>query len=106
EPKLAAHEPESKPKDAAAEEQAAVKAIRAYRVEAGGQKYQLLRGEFHRHTEISWDGGPDGSLEDMFRYAIDCAGFDWIGCGDHGNGPRREDSGGVIQKMTDTQHLP
>ena len=33
----------------------------------------LLRGEFHRHTEISWDGGPDGSLEDMFRYAIDAA---------------------------------
>src|SRR5262249_23408387 len=106
EPKLAAHEPESKPKDAAAEEQAAVKAIRAYRVEAGGQKYQLLRGEFHRHTEISWDGGPDGSLEDMFRYAIDCAGMDWIGNGDHDNGAGREYSWWLIQKMTDAYHVP
>jgi hypothetical protein len=106
EPKLAAIEPGNKPKDAAAEEQAAVKAIRAFRVEAGGQKYQLLRGEFHRHTEISWDGGPDGSLEDMFRYAIDCAGFDWIGCGDHDNGAGREYCWWLTQKLTDAYHVP
>ncbi len=49
-------------------------ACRDYRIETGGKKYQLLRGEFHRHTEISWDGGADGSLEDMFRYAIDARG--------------------------------
>jgi len=41
-----------------------VKRIRDYRIEAGGKKYQLLRGEFHRHTEWSMDGGDDGSLEE------------------------------------------
>src|SRR5205085_1126596 len=73
EPKLVAHEggsPKQGPITAAGEEVAAIKRIRSYRVESEGKKYQLLRGEFHRHTEISWDGGPDGSLEDMFRYAI------------------------------------
>src|SRR5262249_31224959 len=75
--KLVAHEPGKKDDKKFKEEQAAVKRMRDYRIESGGKKYQFLRGEFHRHTEISWDGGPDGSLEDMFRYAIDCAGMDW-----------------------------
>ena len=79
--------------------QEAVKRIRDYRIEAGGKKYQLLRGEFHRHTEISWDGGPDGSLEDMFRYAIDAAALDWIGNGDHDNGAGREYPWWLTQKF-------
>ena len=32
--------------------------MRDYRIEAGGKTYRLLRGDFHRHTEISMDGGP------------------------------------------------
>ena len=84
----------------------AVKRIRDYRIEAGGKKYQLLRGEFHRHTEISWDGGPDGSLEDMFRYAIDAAAMDWIGNGDHDNGAGREYSWWLMQKFTDAYTSP
>ena len=32
------------------------------------------------------DGGADGSLEDMWRYAIDAAALDWIGNNDHDNG--------------------
>ncbi len=75
--------------DAAKDEKEAVKRIRDYRIEAGGKKYQLLRGDFHRHTEISWDGGPDGSLEDFFRYSIDAAAFDWVACTDHDNGAGR-----------------
>jgi hypothetical protein len=89
----------------AKDEQAAVKRIRDYRIEAGSKKYQLLRGEFHRHTEISWDGGPDGSLEDMFRYAIDAAAMDWIGNGDHDSGAGREYSWWLIQKFTDAYHV-
>ena len=50
-------------------EAADVARVRAYRLEAGGKSYRLLRGEFHRHTEISPDGGGDGALEDMWRYA-------------------------------------
>lgn len=68
EPKLAPHDPGKKDPRLVAEakaEQEAIRRCREYRIAADGRKYQLLRGEFHRHTEISWDGGPDGSLEDM-----------------------------------------
>src|SRR5262249_45990967 len=109
EPKLVPHEPGRKDEKLlkqAQDEQAAVRRIRDYRVEAGGKKYQLLRGEFHRHTEISWDGGPDGSLEDMFRYAIDAAAMDWIGNGDPDSGAGREYSWWLIQKFTDAYHVP
>jgi hypothetical protein len=90
----------------AKKEQDAVAAIKKYRAVAGGKKYQFLRGEFHRHTEISWDGGADGSLEDMFRYAIDAASLDWIGNGDHDNGAGREYSWWLIQKFSDAYHVP
>ena len=56
----------------------------------GGKTYRLLRGDFHRHTEISQDGGNDGALEDMWRYAIDAADFDWMGNNDHDNGGGKE----------------
>jgi hypothetical protein len=108
EPKLVPHDPGKKdPKlvKQAEEERAAVQRIRTYRVTAGGKTYQLLRGEFHRHTEMSWDGGPDGSLEDMFRYAIDCAALDWIGNGDHDNGAGREYPWWLTQKLTDAYHV-
>jgi hypothetical protein len=66
----------------------------------------LLRGEFHRHTEISGDGGNDGPLMDMWRYAIDVASMDWIGCGDHDNGAGREYTWWLTQKTTDAVQLP
>src|SRR5208282_1920709 len=105
EPKLVAHEPGTKDgKDAAAEREAVAR-MRGYRIESSGKKYQLLRGEFHRHTEISWDGGPDGSLEDMFRYAIDAAALDWIGNTDHDNGAGREYPWWLTQKLTDAYQV-
>jgi len=109
EPKLVPHDPGKKDEKLVAKakaERKAVERIRKYRVEADGKKYQLLRGEFHRHTEISWDGGPDGSLEDMFRYAIDAAAMDWIGNGDHDNGAGREYSWWLVQKFSDAYHVP
>lgn len=108
EPKLMPCEPGKKDDKLLAQEkgeQAALRRIRDYRIEAGGKMYQLLRGEFHRHTEISWDGGPDGSLEDMWRYAIDAADMDWIGNGDHDNGGGREYSWWLTQKTTDLFHI-
>jgi hypothetical protein len=109
EPKLLPHEPGQKDfqrvKEADAE-LAAVQRLRAYRVEAGGKQYRLLRGEFHRHTEVSGDGGPDGSLEDMFRYALDVAALDWIGNTDHDNGDGREYTWWLTQKLTDAFHVP
>jgi hypothetical protein len=108
EPKLLPAKPAPGKRDAEAvkAETATAKRMRDYRVEAGGTKYHLLRGEFHRHTEISWDGSGDGSLEDMFRYALDAAGMDWIGNGDHDNGAGREYAWWLIQKFTDAYHVP
>ena len=106
EPKLVEHQAGTKNTKRGDEERAAVERIRAYRVEGNGTKYRLLRGEFHRHTEISWDGGPDGSLEDMFRYAIDAAALDWIGNTDHDNGAGREYPWWLTQKWTDAYHVP
>jgi hypothetical protein len=102
---LVAHEPgENKLTPEVAAENAGAKKMREHRIKAGGKTYQLLRGEYHRHTEISWDGAPDGSLEDMFRYAIDAAQMDWIGNGDHDNGAGREYSWWLTQKFTDAYH--
>ena len=84
----------------------AVDRMRSYRIAAGGTTYQFLRGEFHRHTELSQDGGADGSLEDMWRYAIDAGGLDWIGNGDHDNGGGKEYTWWLVQKTTDLYHNP
>jgi hypothetical protein len=108
EPKLVPHDPGKKdPKlvKLAEEEREAVARIRKYRMKADGKELRLLRGEFHRHCELSWDGGPDGSLEDMFRYAIDAADLDWIGPTDHDNGAGREYSWWLTQKYCDAYHV-
>ncbi len=106
EPKLVPHEAGTKDTKAYEQEAGVVKRIRDYRIDHAGKKYQLLRGEFHRHTELSWDGGPDGSVEDMFRYAIDAAAMDWIGIADHDNGAGREYAWWLSQKYTDAYHVP
>jgi hypothetical protein len=80
--------------------------MRGHRIQLAGKTYQLLRGEFHRHTEISGDGAGDGALEDLWRYAIDCAGLDWIGDGDHDNGGHKEYTWWLTQKSTDLYHSP
>ncbi|WP_395751813.1 hypothetical protein [Prosthecobacter sp.] len=87
-------------------ERAELSAIRSFRSTIGGTERQILRGEFHRHTEISGDGANDGPLEDMWRYAIDAASMDWIGNGDHDNGGGREYTWWLTQKTTDAFFLP
>ncbi len=84
----------------------AVQRLRQARIQVGGKTYLILRGEFHRHTEMSADGGNDGSLEDMWRYALDAASLDWIGNGDHDNGGGREYPWWIIQKTTDLYTVP
>jgi len=93
------------PTPATTKEREAVERCRAVRVDYNGQTLRLLRGEFHRHTEISGDGGNDGPLEDMWRYAIDVAAMDWLGCGDHDNGGGREYTWWLTQKTTDAFRL-
>ena len=97
---------DAKPSEATLKERAEVERCRAWKVEYEGKTLHLVRGEFHRHTEISGDGGNDGPLEDMWRYAIDVAAMDWLGCGDHDNGAGREYTWWLTQKTTDAFRLP
>jgi hypothetical protein len=65
-----------------------------------------VRGEFHRHSEISYDGALDGTLLDQWRYIIDAAALDWVGCCDHDNGGAREYTWWTTQKLTDMFYTP
>src|SRR5205823_13831719 len=89
--------PAAPPPDTAAEREATA-AVRNFRVNLNGENLKIWRGEFHRHTEFSPDGGGDGGLLDMWRYAIDAAGLDWIGDGDHDYGNGREYTWWTTQK--------
>ena len=80
----------------------AVAQIRAFRK----GNLRIVRGEFHRHSEISMDGGNDGTFLDQWRYAIDTAALDWIGCCDHDNGGGREYTWWLAQKITDIFYNP
>ncbi len=93
------------PQDDVAGELDQVASMRNYRTSVGGKDFQLLRGEFHRHTEISGDGGRDGPLIDAYRYLIDAAYMDWGGCCDHDNGGGREYNWWIQQKLTDAYKL-
>ena len=66
-----------------------------------------MRGDCHRHTELSWDEGgiQDGSLQDFYRYMMDAAAMDFGASTDH--------QGGLFpywwwysQKMTDMYYAP
>jgi hypothetical protein len=77
-----------------------IKRMREFRVAVNGKKYQLLRGEFHRHTEMSSHRDQDGPFEEIWRYGLDVACMDWIGQGDHDNG-QREYTWWLSQKQDD-----
>ncbi|PYT19998.1 MAG: hypothetical protein DMG57_43575 [Acidobacteria bacterium] len=82
-----------------------IQEFREYRADLQGG-LRIVRGEFHRHSEISMDGGFDGSLLDQYRYIIDAAALDWVGCCDHDNGGGREYSWWISQKLTDIFYAP
>ncbi len=88
------------------DERQAIAAIRDYRVNLNGENLRVWRGEFHRHTELSPDGGGDGCLLDMWRYCYDAVSFDWIGDGDHDYGNGREYSWWTTQKCVTMFTLP
>jgi hypothetical protein len=67
---------------------------------------KIVRGEFHRHSEISMDGGNDGSLLEQWRYLLDASKMDWAGCCDHDNGGGREYTWWLEQKLTDVFYTP
>jgi hypothetical protein len=87
-------------------ERDAIARMRAYRTKYGGQALRLARGEFHRHSDVSMDGGMDGSILDQWRYVIDAVDLDWVGCCDHDNGGGREYTWWMTQKQTDLFYAP
>ena len=88
-------------------EAADLAAIRGYRTTVGGRSVQVVRGDFHRHTELSWDGGGgnDGNLQEFYRYMIDAAAMDFGASTDH-QGGAYDYWWWYSQKMTDMHHLP
>jgi hypothetical protein len=92
------------PRDKA--EQDSVAMMRKYRMQTGNGNLMILRGEFHRHSEISMDGGGDGSILDQYRYMLDGSYMDWVGCCDHDNGAAREYTWWLSQKLTDIFYSP
>ena len=81
--------------------------IRGYRASVHGRTVQIVRGDFHRHTELSWDGGGgnDGSLQDFYRYMIDAAAMDFGASTDH-QGGAWDYWWWYSQKMSDMHHVP
>jgi hypothetical protein len=84
---------------------AGIKAMRDYRGGPNGD-LRIVRGEFHRHSEVSPDGDFDGTLLDQWRYVLDAADLDWVGCCDHDNGDGREYAWWTEQKLTDVFYSP
>ncbi|MCP5112093.1 MAG: DUF3604 domain-containing protein, partial [bacterium] len=80
--------------------------IRGYRTTVNGKRLRILRGDFHRHTEISSDGAGDGSIEDYFRYMVDAAAMDTGIVGDHNIGNDDEYMWWRTEKASDLFHIP
>ncbi|MBI1896723.1 MAG: hypothetical protein HYZ57_12795 [Acidobacteria bacterium] len=80
--------------------------VRDYRATVGGRNLRIARGDIHRHTDLSWDGNRDGSLNDAYRYAMDAAGFDFLGVCDHQAGESIPYHWWMIQKAVDLFTIP
>jgi len=83
-----------------------VKAIREYVIDTGDKKFQIHRGDMHRHTDVSQDFKYDGSLLEVYRYALDAAAFDYIVPTDHQLGLDMEFTWWQDEKLADLFHVP
>ncbi len=88
----------------AIKEEKDLEVIRNYRTTCNGKTYRILKGDSHRHSSLSGDGGGDSQLEDSYRYALDASGLDWFSNGDHDNG-YNEYYWNLTQKYTDIFHI-
>ena len=87
-------------------EEEQVAEMRDYQLVLGGRTYRIYRGDLHRHTDISRDGGGDGSLFDSYRYMLDAAAMDFYLVTDHNSGDNHEYSWWRIEKSEDMFYLP
>jgi hypothetical protein len=90
------------------EENTAVARARGWRARVGGRALQILRGDTHRHTELSPDlrAVPDGSALDFYRYMLDAASMDFGFISDHQYGGDREYWWWYTEKLADLFHAP
>lgn len=86
-------------------EAADVERVRSYRLDHKGKTYRIFRGDLHRHSDTSVDGGHDGSLVDAYRYARDGAALDFVAVTDHNDNVDREYAWWRNQKMADVFQL-
>ncbi|MGH9659624.1 MAG: hypothetical protein ACRD96_13835 [Bryobacteraceae bacterium] len=86
-------------------ETAQVARVRAERL-GPAKNLRILRGDMHRHTDLSFDGDIDGSLWDFYRYALDAADFDYAAVTEHNAGDDVEYFWWLIQKSNDLFHYP
>lgn len=85
-------------------------AIRSYRYITRDGSYRILRGDLHRHTDISTDGIGEGGLIDFYRYALTAGQFDFMLVADHQYGgdsiPGVEYNWWRTEKSEDLFHVP
>lgn len=81
--------------------------IRAHRASVAGASLRIVRGDLHRHTELSQDVGglDDGSLIEFYRYMIDCANMDFGASTDH-QGGGTDYWNYLTQEFADMFHFP
>jgi hypothetical protein len=96
----------SQPQNAHPNETVDTRQIRDYRISLNGKTYRILRGDLHRHTELSGDGAGDGSLDDLYRYTLDAAAMDYAHVGDHQMGNDEQYSWWITQKSNDLYYMP
>ena len=82
-----------------------IETIRRYTIRSGSRNYKIYRGDLHRHTDVSQDFKYDGSLIEVYRYAMDAAGFDYIVPTDHQLGYDQEFTWWQDEKLTDLFHV-
>ncbi len=108
-PRLSEYRPEPAklPPGGHADEAGDVTRVRGYRVKAGKETLRIVRGDLHRHTELSQDLGglDDGTLPEFYRYMIDAAEMDFGASTDH-QGGGTDYWNAVTLKMTDMFHFP
>ena len=85
-----------------------LRTIRSYRTFIHGTETRIVRGDLHRHTELSFDseGRRDGSLFDFYRYMLDAASMDFGAVTDHNSGGDLEYWWWLIEKSSDLYHVP
>ncbi len=83
-----------------------VAAARAHRVRYRDTPLRILRGDLHRHTELSPDSNIDeGTIIEFYRYMIDAADMDFGASTDH-QGGGHDYWNTMTQKLADMYYFP